>query len=274
MNEVILHPANAVEAIDFTPDQIDLIKATVAKGATDNELRLFLYRCKNMGLDPLKPGQVHFIKYGSNPGSIVVGIDGFRAKAERSGKLKGIKRGVIRDGGKCIGAWCEVYRSDWDHPAREEVSLAEYNTGKAMWAKMPETMLKKVAEAAALRMAFPDDLGGIYSDDEMDQAAQHRPSAAKADRVNNLISEPQVELEPEIEEPDFITEAAAEEPQDLGEYIIPIGKKYKGRKLKELSPELLLSFVTWVETNIQNKNGETVEFLSVARAYLEKVERE
>lgn len=157
---------------EWTPDQMKLITDVVAKRATPDELKLFLYRCKNLGLDPLTPGQIYFIKYNDNtPGSIVVGIDGFRSKAARTNKLKGIKRGIIYNkDGHCVGAWAEVYREGWDIPAREEVALHEYNTGKAMWSKMPETMIKKVAEAAALRMAFPDELGGIYTQEEMDQA--------------------------------------------------------------------------------------------------------
>ena len=75
-----------------------------------------------------------------------------------------------------ISAWAEVHRKDWTHPAREEVPFVEYNTGKGMWAKMPETMLKKCAEVAALRMAFPDDLGGVYESAEMDQAEQNKPN--------------------------------------------------------------------------------------------------
>ena len=114
MNEVAkLSPQN------FTPEQMKLITQTVAKGATPNELELFLYRCQNLGLDPLKPGQIYFVKYGSSPGTIVVGIEGFRARASRTGKLSGIKRGALRDvEGRLIGAWAEVYRSDWQHFAR------------------------------------------------------------------------------------------------------------------------------------------------------------
>ena len=154
---------------DFTTDQVELIKRTVAPTATPAEFELFLYRCRHMGLDPLKPGEIYFIKFGGSPGVIVVGIEGFRKRAERSGKRAGIKRGVFRnEEGKCVGAWCEVFRSDWTEPAREEVSLAEYNTNRNNWAKMPETMIKKVAEAAALRMAFPDDLGGVYIEEEME----------------------------------------------------------------------------------------------------------
>jgi len=165
---------NLPATITWTNEQLDLIKKTIAKDATDNELKLFLYRAKELGLDPLKPGQIHFVKYGSAPGSIVVGIEGFRSKAGRTGKHVGTKRGVIRDPktGKVVAGWAEVFRSDWTEPAREEAPLSEYNTGKASWAKMPETMIKKVAECAALRMAFPDELGGIYAPEEMEQAAE------------------------------------------------------------------------------------------------------
>ncbi len=156
---------------DFSQDQIALIRKTIAPSASAQEFDLFIYRCKHMDLDPLKPGQIHFVKYGQSPGAIIVGIEGFRVRAAKTGKHSGTKRGVLRDeSGRCVGAWCEIYRSDWTHPAREEVSLGEYNTGKAQWAKMPETMIKKVAECAALRMAFPDELGGLYSNEEMDQA--------------------------------------------------------------------------------------------------------
>lgn len=163
------------DPLDFTPEQIKLITDTVAKGATKDELALFLYRAKSLGLDPLKPGQIYFIKYGNSSGCIVIGLDGFRSRAQRTGKLAGIKRGAIRnDKGLLVGAWAEVYRSDWKECAREEVPLNEYDTNKGSWARLKETMIKKVAECAALRMAFPDDLGGLYSQEEMDQTGKGR----------------------------------------------------------------------------------------------------
>lgn len=183
-----------IGSVDFTTEQLALIKTTVAKGATNDELQLFLYRCKRLGLDPLKPGHIHFIKYGNSPGTIVIGLDGFRYKASKTGKHTGTHRGVVRDeSGVCIGAWCEVYRSDWTQPAREEVSLSEYNTGKGQWLKMPETMIKKVAEVAALRMAFPDELGGLYSVEEMEQAekpARFREVVNHA--TGEIIERPQI----------------------------------------------------------------------------------
>ena len=68
----------------FTNEELDLIKNTVAKGATDNELKLFLYTAKERGLNPLTR-QIHFVKRGDN-GVIQTGIDGFRLIAERTGQ--------------------------------------------------------------------------------------------------------------------------------------------------------------------------------------------
>lgn len=236
---------------DWTPEQMKLITSVVAKNATPDELKLFLYRCKNMNLDPLKPGQIYFIKYGTGPGTIVVGIEGFRSKAAQTGKLSGIKRGVIRnDKGACIGAWAEVYRVDWQHPAREEVSLAEYDTGKNQWAKMPETMIKKVAEAATLRMAFPDDLGGIYTKEEMDQA----------DRTGQVY--------PDQPEPEDGIQTG------LG-YRIPFGK-FKARSLEEIPLNDLRGYVEYLEKRAEAEGktltGQVLEFVDMAAAFIASFE--
>lgn len=241
---------------ELSGEQLNLVKSTVAKGATDDELKLFLYRCRHMGLDPLKPGQIHFIKYGNSPGTIVVGIEGFRSRAASTGKHAGTKRGVLRnDKGQCVGGWCEVYRADWKECAREEVSLSEYNTGKAQWAKMPETMIKKVAEAAALRMAFPDELGGVYSDDEMGQADAVPPRSPERDvpRIENPLKP--------------IT--------DPKEYVVTFGK-FDKKKLKDCDMFELENYRRWVIESAKEKNkpiqGKVKEFIDHVEAYLASIE--
>lgn len=153
-------------------EQKKLIKATVAKDATDAELGWFFQVCSARNLNPFTK-QIWFIKRGGVP-TIQTSIDGLRAIANRTGKLQGIKRGTKRIDGQ-LYAWAEIYRKDWAYPAYEEVSLKEYGAGSPIWNKMPETMLKKCAESAALRMAFPEDLSGLYSDDEMSQADNPAP---------------------------------------------------------------------------------------------------
>lgn len=239
--------AIAITQADYSPEQLKLISDTVAKGASKDELQLFLYRCKNIGLDPLKPGQIHFVKYGNNPGTIVIGIEGFRSIAGRTGKLSGVKRGVLKDDkGKLLGGWAEVYRSDWKEPAREESPLSEYNTGKAMWAKMPETMIKKVAEAAALRMAFPDNLGGIYESAEMDQAVTGKYSFS--------ANQP--------DENDGVTDDS---------YRIPFGK-YSKRSLEEVGADSLSSYVEYIEAKAEKDGkpitGHVKDFIDRAAEYI------
>lgn len=161
---------------EWTPEEIQLIKDTVAKGAMPDEFSLFLYTAKARGLNPLLK-QIYLIKRKQkrgdrwvDVGTIQTGIDGFRLIANRTRKLKGVERGIKREDNGKLYAWARVWRKDWEHPAYEEVSLDEYKGETPLWHRMPEQMLKKCAEVAALRMAFPEDLGGLYSHEEMEQA--------------------------------------------------------------------------------------------------------
>tara|TARA_R110000824_G_scaffold53088_2_gene147238 strand:+ start:376 stop:1254 length:879 start_codon:yes stop_codon:yes gene_type:complete len=171
------------DALILSEDQIALLTRTVANGCTPDEMQLFLYQCERTKLDPFSK-QIHVIKRGDKI-TIQTGIDGYRAIAERTGKYAGNDEYTF-DGGKkeweliesglkrptvatsCIkkivgGVICEFTAS---------ASWEEYcpSFGDFMWKKMPFLMLGKCAESLALRKAFPNDLSGIYTDDEMAQA--------------------------------------------------------------------------------------------------------
>lgn len=170
--------------IDFTQDQISLIKNTIAPDATDNELQLFLYQAKRTGLDPLTR-QIYFVK---RSGKVVIqtSIDGLRIIASRHGDYAGQDEPeFIGDQGKPpMIAKVNVYkwRNDTRYLAATGVAYwSEYKPSAGsdfMWNKMPHTMLAKVAEALALRKAFPQDLSGIYTDDEMVQAGEIKKQPA------------------------------------------------------------------------------------------------
>lgn len=156
----------------YTPEQVELIKNTVAKGASDNELQLFLAVAKRSGLDPFSK-QIHFVKRGGI-GTIQTGIDGYRAIAERSGSLAGIDDAVYDTEAKPnpTKASVTVYRFINGNRVSFTASARwnEYNCGTPIWKKMPYLMLAKCAEALALRKAFPNDLSGLYTNEEMQQA--------------------------------------------------------------------------------------------------------
>ncbi len=160
---------------NYTPDQIELIKSTIAVGATDNELSLFLQVCKNHKLDPFTR-QIHFVKRGGK-GAIQTGIDGFRAIAERTGCYAGNDDAVFDNEEKPTKATVTVWKmvTGVRCPFTAAARWSQYcPTGGQdfMWKKMPHVMLGKCAEALALRKAFPESLSGLYSDDEMAQAGK------------------------------------------------------------------------------------------------------
>jgi phage recombination protein Bet len=155
----------------ITGEKLDLIKRTVAKGASDEELELFLYTCKRTGLDPLTR-QIYCIKRGGQM-TTMTGIDGYRAIADRTGKYAGNDDPIFDSEQKPRRATVTVYKlvEGVRCPFTSTARWDQYYPGKSpLWDKMPHLMLGKCAEALALRKAFPQDLSGLYTKEEMDQA--------------------------------------------------------------------------------------------------------
>ena len=169
-------------------DKLELIKKTVAKGATDLELELFLHACKRTGLDPLMK-QIYAIKRrnnktGNEDMSIQTGIDGYRLIADRTDQYAGSDEPtyVIAEDGWPDVASVTVHklvggvRCPFSASARWKEYAQDTST---MWKKMPFLMLGKCAEALALRKAFPAELSGVYTHEEMMQA-DNEPQPTKA----------------------------------------------------------------------------------------------
>lgn len=151
----------------------ELIKRTFCKGGSDDELELFMHACKRTGLDPFMK-QIYAIKRG-NQMTIQTGIDGFRLIADRSGNYSPGKSASFEldDKGAVIAATAYLKKRTADnvwHEISATAYMDEYNAKQGLWAKMPRTMLAKCAEALALRKAFPAELSGLYTNDEMDQS--------------------------------------------------------------------------------------------------------
>lgn len=177
--------SNELVKLDFSQEQINLIKSQIAPKATDDELKLFIYQAKRTGLDPLARQiyAIHRKQNGVDKMTIQTSIDGFRVIAERSGDYGGQDEPVfVKEEGKL---YCKVtvyrFRGDVRYPAAVGVAYWDeycpiYNgQPSGLWSKMPHTMLSKVAEALALRKAYPQDLSGLYTGDEMSQADKIEP---------------------------------------------------------------------------------------------------
>ena len=180
-----------INRMEFTDQQLDLIKRKIAVGATNDELALFINQAKRTGLDPMSR-QIYFIKRGDRP-VIQVSIDGLRIVAERSGDYAGQDEPEFVYEGTSKTPLCakvKVYKwhgSERYLAATGVAFMSEYKPvagADSMWVKMPHTMLSKVAEALALRKSFPQDLSGLYTGDEMAQAENPAPEAEPVKQVN------------------------------------------------------------------------------------------
>ena len=156
--------------IAYNQEQIDLIRNTVAKDATNNELMLFLEFCKSTKLNPFKR-EIWFIKTPKNGVQIMTGIAGFLTIANAHPQFDGMEVSLQEEGGKLISATAKVYRKDRKFPSVATVYLKEYYkpsySGKGLWDTMPRMMLQKVAKSVALREAFSQELNGLYTQEEM-----------------------------------------------------------------------------------------------------------
>jgi phage recombination protein Bet len=164
----------------WTPEQTQLISTTIAPGCSNDELRLFAYACQRTGLDPFSR-QIYAIKRAGKL-TIQVSIDGLRSISERTGQLDGSSSYWCGEDGVWVDVWLSskppaaaktiIYRKGCAHPFTATARFADFNAGQGLWSKMPSVMIAKCSEAQALRRAFPADLSGVYSTDEMDQAVE------------------------------------------------------------------------------------------------------
>ena len=182
--------------IEFTDDQVKLIKSQIARDCSDDELKLFLYQCKRTGLDPLTR-QIYAIKRAGRM-TIQTSIDGFRVIAERSGSYAGQDEPIWVDDEKGFPVTCSVKVYKFNNGTRycAGVGVAHfkeyYPNPMNLQKSMPHTMIAKVAEALALRKAFPQDLSGLYTGDEMNQAeptqvTEDIPTEEERQLLRNLL---------------------------------------------------------------------------------------
>jgi phage recombination protein Bet len=197
----------------FRPAQMQLIQR-MNPDCNDIEFNQFMHVAAQMGLDPLRKQIYAFVFSKDKPDrrrmSIVVGIDGFRSVAKRSGEYRPDNRAprfvtdpeLVDEASNPLGlVSAEVSVFQFSHGEWHEVAAVAYwsefapivdggkwvngedgrrqfrkdgtmmlDPNKDNWRKMPRVMLSKCAEAQAIRRAWPEDLSAIYADEELDRA--------------------------------------------------------------------------------------------------------
>ena len=189
------------EQTEFDERQRSALTALGVENATPSDLGVFFHQAQRTGLDPFSK-QIYMIarRTYKNGGwetkqTIQVGIDGLRLVARRAANRMGQALSIGSAVWMCEnGQWYEAWPRKLGVPVAAKIRVtvgqgvfdavantAEYmptrldkSSGKmkptGQWGKMPALMIAKCAEALALRKAFPMDLSGLYTFEEMDQA--------------------------------------------------------------------------------------------------------
>lgn len=208
------------QSLEYTGKQLDLIRRTVAADCNPTEFDLYLEVARRVGLDPFRKQIYAVVYSKDKPEkrkmSIITGIDGLRAVAARNrdyrpddaaptfeydALLKGPLNpaGVVSATVKChklspdgqwhpvagIAFWDEFVplTEEWayDAAAGKRQPTGVYELSKTSnWFKMPHVMIAKAAEAIALRKGWPEDISGVYGEEEMGRSRTADMTASEA----------------------------------------------------------------------------------------------
>ncbi len=162
--------------------------------------------------------EIWAVKYkNGSPASIFIGRDGYRKAAQRQKDYEYHQVNAVyskdefrivndeiqhsfgfSNRGELVGAYCIVKRKSSSKYTYVMVTMEEYSLPQSLWKSKPETMIKKVAEAQALRQGFQEVLAGTYSDAELPQeekASFHIVGNTQTEKLNNLLNESVVDAE-------------------------------------------------------------------------------
>jgi len=182
-NKIIQFPGITLDL--WNQSQLNQFKETYTKGSTPQEFGMFVQIIRTTWLNPFKK-ELWFVKYWNSPAQIFIWRDWYRKVAKQHSKyawhrvdvvcekdIFKVKNGQLeehsyslKDRWKILGAYCIIKVKLQDEPMMHYVDFNEYSTWMSNWKTKPKTMIKKVAEAQALRMAFVDLLEWTYDESE------------------------------------------------------------------------------------------------------------
>ena len=203
-----------------------VIKESFAKSLTNAEFEVFVQLGLATGLNPFTK-EIWAVKYGDSAAQIFIGRDGYRKAIGRNANYDchiadavyanddfsyDSNTGLVshkynfRDRGRLVGAYCLVFMKSSTRPFFSWAELSEYDKGQSLWKTMKTTMIKKVAESQAIRMAMTA-LNGTYAEEENWKDNNGRtiePASSNAAKLNEKLELKSRVIEPSLESEEVV----------------------------------------------------------------------
>jgi phage recombination protein Bet len=249
-NELIKAGLQEISSSKFSEEQKELLKTTICKGCSDDQMHLFEYVCKRTGLDPFMK-QIYAVVRKDHKASkeqgkdvmqmtIQTSIDGLRLIADRTGNYvpgkeptyQYDKNGMLLSATAYVkkrisdGSWHEIGATAFYTEYVQ--SFQDYNTKQSVptkfWSQMPHNQLAKCAEALVIRKCFPADCSGVYASEEMMQA--------DSDAID--VTPPKQKKKEMKELPTIEPKITPEQAESLGEILVQCDPAYLEKVWKTL----------------------------------------
>lgn len=199
------------EEVKLSPN---IIRNYLVRGngtVNDQEIVMFLNLCRYQKLNPFL-NEAYLVKFGGDA-QIIVSKEAFMKRAEGHPQYSGLQAGIIveRDGelveiegavklkaDALIGGWAKIYREDRKQPTTVKIDVGEFGKSQATWKSMPQNMIRKSAIVNAMREAFPERLGAMYSEEEVETAPRDI-TADVSNEINKNANKETIDFVPENE---------------------------------------------------------------------------
>lgn len=218
LNKPVVYEVNGQE-VKLTGTMVKNYLTRGNDDVTEQELVMFINLCKYQKLNPFL-NEAYLVKFKGAPAQIITSKEAYMKRAFEHPKFEGIRAGIIVQRGEetlelegsfslpgdvLLGGWAEVYVQDKRFPYVTKINVDEFTKGQATWKNMPKTMIRKTAMVQALREAFPDKLGAMYTDDEsiIKDDSQHQGVVQQEvqKEIQEKANSQVIDIEPEVIKP-------------------------------------------------------------------------
>lgn len=278
---------NKIVKADPTRDDIEVVKRTVAKGASDIELKMFFHIANKYGLDPLTK-EIWCVRLNgqSGPMTIFTSRDGYLKVAQANSSYKGINSGIIYEGqkftidydkgsvsaemdgsfisgGKIVAGWA-VLTMEGRRPFIQVVPFKEYAKNNKVWQSYPSAMIEKVAQVRVLKMGC--GISGLVTMEEMGQEEPKETIdlTPKFEAKKEFVKPSKPKLVKKISEV-FTPEVAKK--KTLEPLFVPVEKQDINPIIGEVMPEQVDAYIDNARAEAQETTLEPIVSLQLVKHF-------